>query len=129
MKHVLSYTYVLSVFFARGKDELISRGTWFLVASEIFFLVTSLALFVITRFDYKMPIELLTVFYLVIWYICFYRLKSWINKNIDQLLADPSYLFPKQNSINVLIGFLIFSGCVLFFWLVAYVTFEGYLVK
>jgi hypothetical protein len=127
MNKILLYNYSLSVYFSRGKKELIKNGTWFLFANELFFVSVSFAMFLITRFDIKIPGAIILIGYLLIWYLTFYGVKNWVQSQLEINNIESEYKALKQKSSRTFLGFLFFVGSFFLFLVVAISTFQGYL--
>ena len=127
MNKILLYNYSLSVYFSRGKKELVKKGTWFLFANELFFVSVSFAMFLITRFDIKIPGTIILIAYLLIWYGAFYGIRNWVQSQLETKKIEIKYKGLEQKASKTLLGFLFFIGSFLLFLIVAISTFQGYL--
>jgi uncharacterized membrane protein len=127
MNKILLYNYSLSVYFSRGKKNLIKRGTWFLLANELFFLSVSFVFFLITQFNIKMSREIIFIFYLLIWYFTFYGIKNWVYSQLETKKIDVEYKAIKQKALETFFGLLFFIGSFLTYLIIVILFFQGYL--
>ncbi|MCG9881228.1 MAG: hypothetical protein MH472_11580 [Bacteroidia bacterium] len=127
MNKILLYNYSLSVYFSRGKKELVKKGTWFLFANELFFVSVSFAMFLITRFDIKIPGAIILISYLLIWYGAFYGIRNWVQTQLETKKIEGQYKALERKTSKIFLGFLFFIGSFLLFLIVAISTFQGYL--
>jgi hypothetical protein len=127
MNKILLYNYSLSVYFSRGKNELVKKGTWFLFANELFFVSVSFAMFLITRFEIKIPGAIIFISYLLIWYGAFYGIRNWVQTQLETKKIEIQYKVLERKTSKTFLGFLFFLGSFLLFLIVAISTFQGYL--
>jgi hypothetical protein len=127
MNKILLYNYSLSVYFSRGKKELIKNGTWFLLANELFFVSVAFLMFLITRLDIKVPGAVILIFSLFIWYGTFYGVKNLVQSQLEAKQIEDKYKALKQKGAKTFLGFLFFVGSFLLFLIVVISTFQGYL--
>jgi hypothetical protein len=125
MKKIILYNYRLSVYFSRGRKNLVKNGTWFLFSSELFYLFVSLTMIILSVIPIKVSAWGLLFILILISYVTFFYLKPGILMKINEIERT------KNNSINgsCLIGLLLYFGSVFLFLIIGILTFEGYLIS
>ncbi len=128
MKKILLYNYCLSIYFSRGKKDLLKKGTWFLFSSELFCFSISIVIFLLSLISFKLSGWLILILLVVIWVITFYGSQNWLLSQLEKRKIEQAYTTIENVMLYRLIGLLLYFGSFFFFLIIGILTFQGYLI-
>ena len=119
IQKILMFNYSLSVYFSRGKKQLINNGAAYLYVQTLFLFLTSLLVFVLFLLRIKiLPLNFVLIASIILYY-CFYYLKKRIVRKIEEEKYHIKYSASDNKRFYAFLGLSLLIGSYSLFFITA----------